>query len=175
MTSAPPLLRGPYTAPDVSSGWLVDSQDGLIEVGGWTSAPIPWPRRKKTGKHSPILCGDLILAVAIESSAAVQHYWGVSEGTVWRWRQILGVPRVTHGTRQRLAEKTGVPDEAAARGRAAAARPEAIAKMASARHGQPAHPNTAKALREAAAKPKPEDWGKRANAWMMAAKAEKPD
>lgn len=170
MTSAPPLIFGPYAAPDVSSGWAEDASDGRIEIGGWTTAPIPWPRRKKTGRHSPILCGDLIRAVQTESSAAIQYHWGVSEATVWKWRQILGVPRVTAGTRQRLAEMTGVPPEAAARGRKAAATPEARAKMAASKRGQPAHPETAKALKEAARRPKPRGWGARANAWMQAAK-----
>lgn len=173
MTSDPPLLFGPYRAPDVSSGWLEDAQDGLIEVGGWTFALISWPRRKKTGKHAPILCGDLIRAVQTESSAAVQHYWGVSGGTVWRWRKILGVPRVTDGTRQRLAEKTGVPPEASARGRAAAALPESRAKMAATKRGKPIHPETAKALKAAASRPKPPGWGKLANARMLAAKSKR--
>lgn len=168
--SDPVLLFGPYNPPDDPSGYLHDAADGLIAVGGWTSAPIPWPRRKKTGRHSPILCGDLILAVSLESSAAIQHHWGVSEATVWKWRQILGVGRVTHGTRQRLQTETGVPPEAAARGREAAATPEARAKIAAAKRGQSAHPATAKALLAAAKRPKPDGWGRRANAWMQAAK-----
>ncbi|GGW23915.1 hypothetical protein GCM10011452_09080 [Gemmobacter lanyuensis] len=160
------LLFGPYAPPDVKSGWVEDAIDGLIEVGGWTDAPIPWPRRKKTGRHSPILCGDLIRAVQTESSAAVQHHWGVSMGTVWRWRQALGVGRITDGTRKLLANVTGPPAEAAARGREAASAPAARAKMASTKRGRAAHPETAKALREAAKRPKPEGWGARANAWM---------
>lgn len=170
MTSPPPLIFGPYAAPDAAAGWIEDASDGLIEIGGWTAAPIPWPRRKKTGKHSPILCGDLIRAVQSESSAAIQHHWGVSAGTVWKWRQILGAPRVTAGTRQRLAEMTGVPPEAAARGRKAAATPESLAKMAASKRGKPAHPETAQALKQAASRPKPPGWGARANTWMQAAK-----
>lgn len=166
----PPLIFGPYRAPDISSGWLVDQVDGLIEVGGWTSAPIPWPRRKKTGRHSPILCDDLIRAVMLESSAAVQHHWGVSEATVWKWRQALGVGRVTPGTRDRLRTETGVPPEAAARGREAAKGAEARSKLSASKRGKPAHPNTKAGLLRAAKAPKPDGWGQRANAWMQEAK-----
>lgn len=171
----PPLLYGPYAPPDVPDGWAMDMVDGLIEVGGWTCAPIPWPRRKKTGKHSPILCGDLVLAVARESSAAVQHWWGVSEATVWKWRKILGVGRVTPGTRERLQSETGVPPEAAAKGRKAASAPELLAKRAEKMRGREAHPSTRAALLAAARRPKPEGWGRRANAWMLEGKKHDPD
>lgn len=116
----PPLLFGPYLAPDASDGWLVDWIDGSVEVGGWTSAPLSWPWRKDVGQYSLILCDDLMRAVMMESSAAIQYYWGVSGGTVWKWRKSLGVGRVTPGTRDRLRSETGVPPEAAARGRSAA-------------------------------------------------------
>lgn len=172
---APPLLFGPYPAPDVMDGWLMDQIDGLIEVGGWTDAPIPWPRRKKTGRHAPVLCDGLIRAVTMESSAAVQYHWGVGPTTVWRWRKALGVGRVTPGTRERLRTETGVPPESAAKGRAAAATPEAIAKMAETKRGKPAHPNTKAALLRAARAPKPAGWGERANRWMQEAKNHDPD
>jgi len=116
----PPLRFGPYLAPDTSDGWLVDWIDGSVEVGGWTCAPLPWPRRKREGRHSLILCDDLIRAVMMESSAAVKYHWGVSGGTVWKWRKALDVGRITPGTRDRLRSETGVPPEAAARGRLAA-------------------------------------------------------
>jgi len=103
----PPLLFGPYLAPDIVDGWLVDWIDGSVEIGGMTIGPIEWPRRKKTGRHSPILCGDLVRAVMMESSASIQHYWSVSATTVRKWRGALGVGRVTLGTRQRLRTETG--------------------------------------------------------------------
>lgn len=174
-SDAPPLLFGPYAAPDVSEGHLVDWTDGLIEVGGWTTAPIPWPRRKKTGKHSPILCDELIRAVMMESSAAVQHHWGVSEATVWKWRQALGVGRVTPGTRDRLRTETGVPEDAAARGREAAKSPEARARLSASKTGKPAHPKIKAGLLRAAKARKPEGWGARANAWMQEVKRNGPD
>jgi len=113
----PPLLFGPYFPPDISDGWLVDWIDGSVEVGSWTDAPLPWPRRKREGRSSVILCDGLIREVMMESRAAVQYHWGVSGGTVWKWRRALGVGRITPGTRERLRSETGVPPEAAARGR----------------------------------------------------------
>lgn len=166
----PPLLFGPYQPPDVSSGWADDAVDGRVEVGGWTIAPIQWPRRKKSGRASAVLCGDLIRAVQMESSAAVQYWWGVSGGTVWAWRKALGVGRVTPGTRDRLRTETGVPEDAAARGREAAADPEIRARAAEARRGKPMADTTREALLSASKRPKPDGWGKRANAWMRAAK-----
>lgn len=105
-----------------------------------------------------------------ESSAAVQYHWGVGPVTVWRWRQALGVDRITVGTRERLRSETGAPPEAAARGREAAAAPDAIERMATSKRGKPMHPNTRAALLAAAKAPKPEGWGERANRWMQAAK-----
>lgn len=167
----PELLIGPYVAPACHVGdWLDDEVDGRIQVGGWTTAPIAWPRRKKTGRASLILCGDLVRAVQVESAEAIGYWWGVGPTTVWRWRQALGVGRVTDGTRRLLQERTGVPEEASARGRERAASPQSIERMAQSKRGKPAHPNTAAALLEAAHKPKPPGWGAKANQWMQNAK-----
>lgn len=161
------LIGGPYEPPAVRAGdWLDDAVDGRLQVGGWSNGPIPWPRRKKTGTHSLVLFGDLVRAVRLESSEAVQHWFGVSAGTVWKWRCALGVDRITNGTRELLRERTGVPQEAAARGRDAAAAPEALARMAESKAGKPAHPNTRAALLRAARAPKPAGWGSKANVWM---------
>jgi hypothetical protein len=161
-------LIGKYCAPRVRvDEWLDDERDGRVQVGGWTDAPIPWPRRKKTGRHSLILCGDLVRAVRTESVMAICYWWGVGTTTVWAWRQALGVGS-TAGS-QRIARR-GVPAEAAARGRERAAMPDALTRMAGTKRGQPAHQNTREALLRSAKSPKPEGWGKRANQWMQDAK-----
>ena len=87
------LLGGPYLAPDVRPGdWLEDAERGSVQVGGYTeTARIPWPRLKKTGKASLILCGDLIRAVQTESALAIGYWWGVSGVVVARWRKVLGI------------------------------------------------------------------------------------
>lgn len=168
------LLFGPYTPPSVRVGdWLPDEVAGLLQVGGWSAGRIAWPRRKKTGKHSLILCGDLVRAVRQESSEAVQYWWGVGPVTVAKWRGALGA-RDTPGTVALKAERhPGIPHEAAARGRERAAQPDVIELMAAQKRGKPAHPATKAALFAAASAPKPPGWGKRANEWMMQAKRSK--
>lgn len=167
----PPLIAGPYPAPRCSVGdWIDDEIDGRLQVGGWTDALIPWPRRLKTGRPSLILTAELARAVRTESVSAICHWWGVGPTKVWQWRQTLGIGRITAGTRQLLQERTGVPPEAAARGRKRAAAPEIRARMAETKRGAPMHPATRSALLRAASAPKPAGWGKRANAWMRAAK-----
>lgn len=165
--SNPYLIAGPYHPPACTiGGWLDDEIDGLIEVGGWTSAPIPWPRRKKTGRASLILTSELARAVRIESAEAICHFWGVGQTKVWQWRQALSVGRVTAGTRALLQERTGVPAAAAALGRRRARRPESREKMAMSKRGRPAHPNTRLALEKAAKRRKSAAWGVKASAWM---------
>lgn len=163
-----PLIGGPYVAPGVAVGdWIDDEIEGRIEVGGWTAAPISWPRRKKTGRASLILTAELARAVRIESVDAICHWWGVRPTKVWMWRKALGVERVTEGTRLLLQERTGVPPEAARLGRKRARSPESRAKMAATKRGVPAHPKTRAALLRAAKRRKSEEWGVRANAWMV--------
>ena len=53
------LLGAPYTSPLVIPGdWLVDELEGAVEVGGFTDGLFRWPTRKRSGRPSPILCGD---------------------------------------------------------------------------------------------------------------------
>lgn len=144
----PVLLEGPYRPPACQVGsWLDDEIDGRVLVGGLTDAPIPWPRRKKGGRHSLILCGDLIKAIHIESSESVQYWWGVGATTVAKWRKMLGVSQVNPGSlKLRLERHPGVPPADAARSRAKAATPQARSKMADAKRGKPMHANTRTAL-----------------------------
>lgn len=169
--SKPVLMAGPYIPPRARVGdWLDDEIDGKLVVGGWTDAPLPWPRRKKTGRHALIFTAELVRAVRVESVEAICHWWGVGPTKVWMWRQALGVGRLTDGTRLLLQERTGVPEDAAARGRSAAAAPESRAKMAETKRGVPAPEAVRAGLLRAAKAPKPAGWGKRANKWMQGAK-----
>src|SRR5699024_1165190 len=129
-----------------------------------------WPRRKKTGRASLILTAELARAVRTESVAGICHWWGVRPTKVWMWRKALGVD-TTPGS-QAIARR-GVPPAAAAKGRARASEPDIRAKMAETKRGQPAPPQTRAALLRAAKAPKPPGWGKRANKWMLDAKATK--
>lgn len=157
------LVGGPYIAPDVRPGdWLFDAERGSVEVGGYTTtAPIPWPRLKKTGKASLILCGDLIRAVQTESALAIMHWWGVSTQVVWRWRKILGVSQTgSEGTRRLYQQYKShkLPEEVAARGRENALLPENKAKMIASKIGKPMHPQTRAALLQAVKLPKSDEW-----------------
>lgn len=166
-----PPLYGKYSPPPCKRGdWVFDLRDGAVEVGGWTSAPIPWPRKKKTGRASLILTNELARAIFEESEVAVAYWFGVGVTTVWSWRKTLGVGRITPGTRQLLKDVTGVPPEAAARGRLAARNPEAIERMAASKRGNPVNEVTKLALYRAASRKKPIGWGAKANAWMLAGK-----
>lgn len=168
MSATPELLGAPYLPPACKTGdWIDDEIDGLLEVGGWTAAPLSWPRRKKSGRPALILTAELARAVRTESGEAICHWWGVRPTKVWMWRKALGVDRITDGTRRLLQERTGVPAEAAARGRASAASPEVIARMAESKRGKPAPATTREALLRAAKRRKPAGWGAMANAKML--------
>lgn len=117
-------------------------------MGGYTNAPIPWPRLLKTGRHVHIMCGDLLKAVRTESSVAMQYWFGVSSGTVSNWRRALGVGRNTPGTFKLAQDLIDVrmTEEEQERGRTISKQPEAIAKMKASKKGKPVHPNCLKAL-----------------------------
>lgn len=87
-------LRGVYLPPILNLHELVQDQYyGEVEVAGITKAPIPWPGFEyDCGQHKgllPILCGDLVRAVATEQVEVVAYYWGVTRYVVERWRQAL--------------------------------------------------------------------------------------
>lgn len=155
------LIGAPYAAPAVKPGdWIEDEQLGLVEVGGHTAAPIPWPHRRKSGKPSLILCGDLVRAVRTESEIAIAHWWGAGLTTIWAWRKALGIGRVNDGTARlyRDYKPEKLTDDRAARGRSRAAKPDAISRMALSKRGKPAAEATRAALLAAAKRPKSADW-----------------
>lgn len=165
------LLAGPYHVPEVRLGdYLDDEIYGRVEVGGWSNGRIPWPRRKKTGKHSLILCGDLVRAVRTESALAVEYWFGVGATTIAKWRIALGVTAQNNtGTKSlyQFYKPLKLTEDRAEKGRKNARAPKAIAKMAESKRGKPAHPATKEALLKAAKKPKSIKWGIRANAKML--------
>ena len=155
------LLHGPYYPPRVRRGDTLSCEiRGLVEVGGYTTAPIPWPRVKKTGRACLILCGDLVRAVRTESELAIAEHWGVGLTTIWSWRKALGVGRMTEGTRELYCEAMPrkLTPERVARGREAARMPAAVEKIRRSKIGKPMHPRTREALLKAARRPKSEGW-----------------
>jgi hypothetical protein len=83
---------------------------GWVEVGGISDTPVPWPYRRAKGRHSPILCGDLVRAVRQEANVVVCHLFGVTPQTVTHWRAALGIKHKNPGTSERkAAPRRGVP------------------------------------------------------------------
>lgn len=171
----PPLLFGPYMPPACRKGdWIADELLGLVEVFGWTIAPLSWPRVRQKGPACPVLTERLAEAVRRESETAVAHWWGVSRDQVRRWRRQLGVEPHTEGSRQLLsANNRAMPAERRERCVAAMSAPQARVKAAETRRGRPAHPATRAALLRGARKPRSKEWGAEANARMLAGKARK--
>jgi hypothetical protein len=156
------LLYGPYTAPKCRSGDTLtcEYRRREMKVRGMSDAPIRWPSLRRGRSDSLIVCDDLVRAIRTESSIAVAHHWGVARSVVSQWRRALGVPRMTSGTTRLLIEtaaETLTPEvRAIARNRMHA--PDVRAKLSAIRTGRSVHPNTIAALREAAKRPKSEDW-----------------
>lgn len=95
------LLNGPYTSLQVKVGdALTDEKGRQVVIEGWSAGRIPWPVATTYGRVSLILTGELSTAVQIESSQAIQHWWGVSASTVYRWRKTLGCAQYNAGTRR---------------------------------------------------------------------------
>lgn len=172
------LHHGPYVPPRCRVGDKLpcEYRGREVVVGGITDAPVQWPYRKGVGRHSCIVCGDLIRAVQTESEIAVAHHWGVSPATVKNWRRALEVPRTTEGTRRLAVAYTPekLTDEVHAQARAAMGRAEVREKIRESKVGRPLHPNMVAAQREAVRRPKPEAW-RRAMAERMKEVWEHPE
>jgi hypothetical protein len=130
---------------------------GRVLVSAISDSPISWPvavsTGQKGGRAAPVVCGGLLRALRRESSVAVQHWFGLSAGTVARWRRALGVPRSNPGTARlfrRNALRTFSRPEV--RAKALAWTDEKREKVGAARRGRPMHPNNAAAMREANAR-----------------------
>jgi hypothetical protein len=84
-------LLGTYKTPRFRVGDVVRCLlRGWVPIVGVSVAPIPWPLGGKLGERcSPVVYQDLADAVRCESPSAVAHWWGVSAGTVRKWRRRL--------------------------------------------------------------------------------------
>lgn len=90
----PRLLSGPYTSPGVKIGDAITcAVRGSLEVRGWhEKGSIGVPRGGVKGtRWSIVVSHDLLKALFIETSRAIQFYWAVSEPTVASWRRALGI------------------------------------------------------------------------------------
>lgn len=147
------LLNGPYRPPRCKiGGWLECHLRGRVKVVAISDGQIQWPmtRSARGGNRTLIVCGDLVKAVRLESTQAIQYWWGVKKDTVWTWRKALGVKQNNAGT-IRLRSKwwtDGGTGEASRPGREASFHsPERAAKIATSKKGKPRPPHVAELLR----------------------------
>jgi hypothetical protein len=103
------LLSGPYKPPRLPVGSRTEClyRDAEVVISGWSDAPIPWPLcSRRAGRHAGgkglLVEVELARAVRQESAAAVQHWWGVSQSTVCKWRRAVGAGRKNNPGSQRL-------------------------------------------------------------------------
>ena len=95
-------LHAPYRALALRIGDRTTClrRDCEVKITGWTDALISWPMG---GRSAPSIVLDEELARVVRmESAAVMHWWGVSDGVVWRWRKALGVGRMDNPGSRRL-------------------------------------------------------------------------
>src|SRR5262249_30568989 len=115
--SSTALLSGPYHPPALRKGDITFClfRDTDVVITSWTDARISWPRCRALdcpGCGSGLLVDEaLARAVRNESALAIMHWWGVTHGSVTRWRRALGVKRLdTPGTVRlwrEIAKETG--------------------------------------------------------------------
>lgn len=94
LAEKPKLLMGPYTSPGVKMGDAITcAVRGSVEVRGWHdkgAIGVPLGGVKGT-RWSIVVSHDLLEALFVETSRAIQFYWAVSEPTVAGWRRALGI------------------------------------------------------------------------------------
>src|SRR5215469_5200877 len=95
----PELLNGPYLPPALRRGDRTTClyRDAEVVISSWSDAPISWPRCCLSGVRGDaglLVTEDLVRAIRTESAAALQHFFGVSGTTAWRWRLAFGVTRL---------------------------------------------------------------------------------
>ena len=93
-------------------------RDADVIVTSWSDGRISWPQCPQVGErggYGLLVDEELARAIRLESSLAIQHWWGVTESTVWRWRQVFGVERFNEGS-ARLQAALNAEKGAALRG-----------------------------------------------------------
>jgi hypothetical protein len=94
-----------------------------VVITGWSAGRISWPRFRgdgtRGGGSGQLVDEELARAVRLESSVALQYWFGVNESTVWMWRQALGVERYNEGSARLHAALIARPEEIERRRRTA--------------------------------------------------------
>src|SRR5215467_1429818 len=111
------LLFAPYRPPALKVGdrTFCLYRDAEVVVYDWSLAPVPWPLCYQAGNRGSgkglLVDDELARAIRHESALAVQHWWGVCQKTVCKWRAALGVSRTdAEGSRRLIhqAARTGL-------------------------------------------------------------------
>jgi hypothetical protein len=108
------LLFGPYKPPPLKVGDRAFClfRDAEVVIYDWSLAPIPWPLcyipGKRSGGKGLLVEEELARAIRHESSLAIQQWWGVSRGTVRRWRGALGIGRMDAEGSRRLIHQAAL-------------------------------------------------------------------
>jgi len=97
------LLHGPYHPPALRRGDRATCllRDAEVVITGWSAGRIAWPRCQRLGTRGGsglLVDEELARAVRLESSLAIQHWWGVSGVAVWHRRKALGVEKLNEGS-----------------------------------------------------------------------------
>lgn len=116
------LIGGPYRPPRVRVGDRVSClyRDGDVVITSISDSRIPWPRCQRPGQSggSGLLVDEtLVRAIKTESAAAMRHWFGVAESTIWLWRRAFGVTQWGTPGSKRLLEATTARANAACRGK----------------------------------------------------------
>ncbi len=103
-SAAKALRFGVYTAPVVDRGAFVfcSYRKRKVEVHSFRASDN-WPVAVYRGDPGPIVMGDLVRALRIESAVEVATVWQVHRKTVSLWRRALSVGE-TEGDRARRRE-----------------------------------------------------------------------
>lgn len=123
---------------------------GEVTVAGISSGRIPWPIGKTHRAKSPVLYGDLLRAIRMESPSAIRYWWGIGSDRIRKWRRALEVGE-TEGT-MILRKSLATPEKIAKINAAAVLKardPERRAKIAAAKRGVPRPTAVIAKMREA--------------------------
>jgi hypothetical protein len=106
------LLHGPYVPPTLRRGdrTICLYRDADVVITTWSDGRISWPRCRQVGVkggNGLLVTDELVRAIRVESSLALQHWFGAGIVTIWRWRKAFGVTQWgTEGSRQLLEQSS---------------------------------------------------------------------
>jgi hypothetical protein len=94
-----PQLIGVYQPPRVRSRERVwcEYREQWCRITTWSEGRIPWPRCAPIGAGGGSglwIDETLKIAILTESGQALEYWFGISGGAVWRWRRAFEIRRL---------------------------------------------------------------------------------